>query len=96
MVKSMINHTNLLDSLLGQALKTTTYILNRVPTKAIAKALYELWIKKIPSIKHLHIWGSPAEVRSYRLNKKNQTQEQLIIILLDTQNNLEGTNFMIP
>jgi len=34
MVRSMICHSTLLESLWGEALKTTTYILNRVPTKA--------------------------------------------------------------
>lgn len=46
MVKSMINHTNLPNSLWGEALKTTIYILNRVPTKAIAKTLYDYGLKK--------------------------------------------------
>ena len=34
MVRNMICHSTLLESLWGEALKTTTYILNRVPTKA--------------------------------------------------------------
>ena len=42
-VRSMISHSNLQKSLWGEALKTTTYILNRVPTKATAKTPYELW-----------------------------------------------------
>ena len=42
MVRSMISHSNLPISLWGAALKTTTYILNRVPTKATAKTPYEL------------------------------------------------------
>ena len=46
MVRSMINHSSLPKSLLGETLKTATYILNRVPTKAVAKIHYELWIGK--------------------------------------------------
>jgi len=42
MVRSMICHSNLPESLWGEALKTATYILNRVPTKAVAKTSYEL------------------------------------------------------
>ena len=55
MVRSMISHSNLPESLLGEALKTAAYILNRIPTKAIAKTRYELWTYKKPSLKHLHI-----------------------------------------
>ena len=63
MVRSMISHFNLPISLWGEALKTAAYILNRVPTKATSKTPYELWTGKKPILKHLHIWGCPAEAR---------------------------------
>ena len=68
MVRSMINHSTLPESLWREAVKTTTYILNRVPTKATEKTLYELWIGRKPSLKHLYIWGCPAEARPCRPN----------------------------
>ncbi|KAF7807331.1 Retrovirus-related Pol polyprotein from transposon TNT 1-94 [Senna tora] len=45
MVRSMISHSSLPDSLWGEALKTAVYILNRVPTKAITKTSYEMWTR---------------------------------------------------
>ena len=66
----MINHSSLLESLWGETLKTTVYILNRAPSKVVAKTLYELWIRKKPSIRHLHVWGCPIEARPYRLNER--------------------------
>nr|KAJ0209166.1 hypothetical protein LSAT_V11C400188070 [Lactuca sativa] len=42
MVRSMISHSTLPESLWGEALKTASYILNRVPTKAAVKTPYEL------------------------------------------------------
>ena len=65
MVRSMISHSNLPKSLWGEALKTTSDILNRLPTKATAKTPYELWTAKKPSLKHLHIWGCLPEVSPY-------------------------------
>ena len=65
-VISMISHSSLLESLWGEALKTTTYILNRVPSKAINKTSYEIWTNKRLSIKHFHIWGCLDEARPYR------------------------------
>ena len=53
--RSIISHSTLPESLRGEILKITTYILNRVPTKADAKRLYELWIGRNPSLKHLHV-----------------------------------------
>ncbi|RDX70112.1 hypothetical protein CR513_50683, partial [Mucuna pruriens] len=60
MVRSMISHSSLPESLWGEALKTAVHILNRVPTKAVNKIPYELWTGKKPSINHFHIWGCPA------------------------------------
>ena len=70
MVRSMISHSTLPESLWGEALKTTTYILNRVPTKAAAKTPYELWVGRKPSLKHLHVWGCPAEARPYKPHER--------------------------
>nr|KYP54272.1 Retrovirus-related Pol polyprotein from transposon TNT 1-94 [Cajanus cajan] len=66
MVRNMISHSSLPESLWGEALKTAVYILNRVPSKAVNKTPYQLWTGKRPSLKHLHIWGCPAEARPYR------------------------------
>jgi len=52
MVWSMIAHTTLPESLWSEALKTSVYLLNRVPSKIITKILYELWTEKSPSIQH--------------------------------------------
>ncbi|KAL6338645.1 hypothetical protein AAG906_021462 [Vitis piasezkii] len=70
MVRSMISHSTLPESLWGKAIKTAVYILNRVPSKVVAKTPYELWTSKKPSIKHLHVWGCPAEARPYKPNEK--------------------------
>ena len=70
MVRSMISHSSLPESLWGEALKTAAYILNRVPTKAAAKTPYELWTGRKPSLKHFHIWGCPVEAMPYRPHEK--------------------------
>jgi GAG-pre-integrase domain/Integrase core domain len=50
MVRSMISHTSLPLNLWGEAIKTTAYILNRVPTKAANKTPYELWTGRKPNL----------------------------------------------
>ena len=55
MVRSMINHFSLPKNHFRRSLKTIVYILNRVPSKAVTKTPYELYIGKKPSIKHLHV-----------------------------------------
>ena len=63
MVRSMLSHSSLPISLWMYALKTAMYLLNRVPSKAVPKTPFELWTGRKPSLKHLHVWGCPAEVR---------------------------------
>ena len=46
MIRSVIPYSSLPESLWGEALKTTAYLLNRVPTKAIVKTPYKLWTDK--------------------------------------------------
>ena len=50
MVRSMLSSSNLPKSLWIEALKTTMYILNRVPTKAVPKTPFELWKGWKPSL----------------------------------------------
>ena len=51
MVRSMISHSTLLESLWGEAVKIAVYVLNKVLSKAVAKTPYELWTSKKPSIR---------------------------------------------
>ena len=43
MVRSMISNSQLPLSLWSEALKTTVYVLNWVPSKAVIKTPFELW-----------------------------------------------------
>lgn len=70
MVRSMISNSKLPLSLWSEALKTVVYILNRLPSKAVHKIPFELWNGWKPSLKHLHVYGCPVEVRIYNPNIK--------------------------
>ena len=64
-VRSMMAESSLHMSLWGEALKKFIYLLNRVLTKVSIKTPYELWTRRKPSLKDLHIWGCPAQARPY-------------------------------
>jgi hypothetical protein len=61
MVRNMMSYSTLLLGLWKEALKTTIHILNRVPSKSVPKTLYDLWTDIVPSLRHLRVWGSPAD-----------------------------------
>jgi transposase InsO family protein len=96
MVRSMITHSTLPESLWGEALKTAAYILNRVPTKATDKTPYELWTGKMPSLKHLHIWGCPAEARPYRPNEKKLDARTISCYFIGYSERSRGYKFYDP
>jgi hypothetical protein len=67
MVRSMISYSTLPVSLWMEALKTAIHILNRVPSKSVLKTPYEMWTGRVPSVNHLRVWGSLAEVKVFNL-----------------------------
>ena len=96
MVRSMISHSNLPISLWGEALKIEKYILNRVPTKATAKTPYEHWTGKKPSLKHLHIWGCPAEARPYMPHEKKLDSRTVSCYFIGYSERSRGYKFYDP
>ncbi|KAK4385685.1 hypothetical protein Sango_2692500 [Sesamum angolense] len=70
MVRSMMTSSKLPKFLWVEALKTTVYILNRVPTKAISKTPFELFKDWKSSLSRVRIWGCPSEVRVYNPQDK--------------------------
>jgi len=55
MVWSILSSSKLLKSLWAKALKTTMYILNRVPTKVILKTPFELLKGWKPSLQYMRV-----------------------------------------
>ena len=96
MVRSMICHSTLPESLQGEALKTAAYILNRVPTKAAAKTPYQLWTGRKPSLKHFHIWGCPAEARPYKPNEKKLEPKTVSSYFIGYSERSRGYKFYDP
>ena len=70
MMRSMMCRSNLPKYLWGEAIKTSNYILNRVPSKFVPKTPFELWTSRKPSLTHFRVWGCPAEVRLYNPREK--------------------------
>ena len=96
MVRSMIGHSTLLESLWAEAIKTAVYILNKVPSKAVAKTPYELWTNKKPSIKYLHVWGCPTEARPYKPNEKKLDSKTVNCYFVGYSKGREVSSFMTP
>ena len=69
MVRSMMSFTDLPLFLWGDALQTSIYILNRVPSKSVPTIPYESCHGKKPTLAHFKIWGCPAYVKRLMVDK---------------------------
>jgi len=96
MVRSMINYSNVPLSLWMYALKSAAYLLNRVPSKAVPKTPYELWTGRKPSLRHLHIWGCPAEVRVYNPHEKKLDARTISCFSIGYPDKSKGYIFYSP
>jgi hypothetical protein len=63
MVRSMLSYSTLPISLWMEVLKTIAHILNRVPSKSVAKTMYEMWTDRKPTLNYLHMWGCSTEAK---------------------------------
>ncbi|XP_074313540.1 uncharacterized protein LOC141648719 [Silene latifolia] len=93
MVRSMLSSCYLPLSLWIYALKTSTYVLNRVPSKEVPKTPYELWTGRKPSLRHLRVWGCPAEVRLYNPNEKKLDPRTVSGYFIDYPEKSKGYRF---
>ena len=96
MVKSMISNSSLPKSLWTYALKTAVYLLNRIPSKAVPKTPFELWTGRKPSLRHLHVWGCPAEARMYNPHEKKLDSRTVSGYFIGYPEKSKGYRFYCP
>ena len=72
----MMSFVDLPISFWGYALETTTYILNRIPTKSVVSTPYEIWKWKKSDLKVVKIWGCLAHVKRHNPDKLESRTER--------------------
>ena len=80
MVRSMMSQSDLPLSFWGYALETTTFTLNRVPSKSVDKTPYEIWTAKSHSLSFLKIWGCEAYVKRLQSDKLTPKSDKCIFV----------------
>ncbi len=77
-------------------LKTAMYLLNRVPGKSVPKTPFELLTSRKPSLRHLHVWGCPAEVRIYNPHEKKLDSRTISGFFIGYPEKSKGYRFYCP
>ena len=96
MVRSMLRNVSLTISLWSYALKTAMYLQNRVPSKAVQKTHFELWIRRKPIIRRLHVWGCLVEIRYYNPQEKKLDARTINGYFIDYLEKSKGFRFYSP
>ena len=68
-MNAMLINCGIPQNMWGEAILSTNYLLNKVPTKQAKKTPYELWKGIKPSYKYLRVWGCLAKVAVPPLKK---------------------------
>ena len=58
------------------ALESTTYILNKIPSKSVSSTPYEIWKQKKSEFKHVKVWGCPTHVKKHDSDKLESRTEK--------------------
>ncbi|KAL6315675.1 hypothetical protein AAG906_005765 [Vitis piasezkii] len=96
MVRSMLSSSKLPKFLWIEALKTTMYILNRVPTKAVPKTPFELLKGWKPSLRHMRVWECSSEVRIYNPQEKKLDPRTISGYFIGYAKKSKGYRFYCP
>ena len=79
-----------------EALKTAIHILNRVPSKSVSKTPYESWTRRVPSLNHLRVWGSPAEAKVFNPNIGKLDPRTVSCYFIGYREKSKGFRFYCP
>jgi hypothetical protein len=79
-----------------EALKTAIHILNRVPSKSVPKTPYELWTGRVPSLRHLRVWGSPAGAKVFNPNIAKLDPKTVTCHFIGYPDRSKGYRFYCP
>ena len=83
MVRSMLRGKNLPKALWGEAVVTTTYVLNRCPTQQLKNQVLEaVWSRKTPFMKHMRVFGSTCyrHILDQTRKKLDDKSEHMIFV----------------
>ena len=92
----MLSNSTLPLSLWMYTLKTAVYLLNRIPSKAVPKTPFELWPRRKPSLRHLHVWGCPTKVRVYNPHEKKLDLRTISSYFIGYPKKSKGFRFYCP
>ncbi|KAL1198919.1 Retrovirus-related Pol polyprotein from transposon TNT 1-94 [Cardamine amara subsp. amara] len=86
MTRSLLKAMKIPNDMWGEAVRHSTYLINRVPTKALkGQTPYESFTSKKQNIKHLRVFGCVAHVKITGPHMKKLNDRSRIVIIFGTE-----------
>ncbi|GJV53308.1 putative ribonuclease H-like domain-containing protein [Tanacetum coccineum] len=79
----------------GEAILTTTYLLNKIPRKEKEKTPYELWMGRKPSYQYLRVWGCLAKVAVPTPKAQNIRPKSMDCIFIGYDKNSSAYRYIV-
>ena len=80
MVWSIMDFSSLSIIFWRYVLESACYILNIILSKSVSKIPYEIWIGRKPGLSYLRVWGRPAYVKCWKIDKLRIRSDKSIFI----------------
>lgn len=75
MMRCLLAESGLSKKYWGEAVMTTNYLQNRLPSTPISRTPFEIWTGKPPCYKDMHIFGTEALVSFLKRSARNATSK---------------------
>lgn len=95
MINSMLISSGLPENLWGEALLSSCFILNRIPTNDSGKTPYELWKGRTPNLDFLKVWGCLAKVNIPESKNRKQGSKTLDAVFTGYAQNNNAYSFLV-
>lgn len=97
MSRSLLKEKNMPNFLWGEAVRHSTYLLNRLPTRAVSGVTpYEAWSKEKPSVEHIRVFGCLAHMKEPTVNLKKLDDRSRPVVYLGKEPGTKAYRLLDP
>lgn len=97
MSRSLLKKMKMPNYLWGEAVHHSTYLLNRLPTRAITGVTpYEAWANEKPSVDHIRVFGCVAHMKEPTVNLKKLDDRRRPVVNLGKESGTKAYRLLDP
>lgn len=98
MTRSILKHMEMPNYLWGEAVRHSTYLINRVPTRSLVvpQTPYEVLRGRKPNLSHLRVFGCICYARTETVGRKKLDDRSRVLVNLGTEHGSKAYSLLDP